>query len=196
MPVIVIKDPTLLERLKRIKPQPAEDSFDDAIYELLKRAERAESKPKLSGLDNLPQLLLEEIRKALDGQLLEAIKSTLLPNLTNLTIEIPVELSVRVRLRLEPAFDVVPTSPASDGFSTTTSINENNDTMAKIAEIDELEQRAIELIRQRGGCWEGSAYSLARHVAGDVNWALETRLRRRLKRLNGKLCLPEVVAQA
>jgi len=64
-----------------------------------------------------------------------------------------------------------------------------------VAELDELERRAIEYLRQHGGCWEGSAYSLARHVAGgEIDWALEKRLRRRLIRKDGKLCLPETQA--
>jgi len=193
MPVITIKDPTLLERLKRIKPQPAEDSFDDVLYELLRRVERAESKPRLSGLEDLPRLVVEEVRKALDGQLLEAVKSALLPNLTNLTIEIPVELNVKVRLRLEPVLDVSPLTTGSSNNSEVTT----GSVAKRSKELDELEQRAIELLRERGGCWEGSAYSLVKFITGgDIDWALEKRLRRRLVKRDGRLCLPEAVAQA
>jgi len=197
MPTITIRDPTLVERLRRLKPVPVDDYYDDVIYELLRRAEgRGEGKTSLRGLDNLPQLIAEEVRKALDGQLVETLKAALLPAVGNLDVEIPVNLSIKVRVRLEPVFDVSPVSPASNSSSS------NNDAVAKptnnvenkdrTAEIDELERRAIELLRERGGCWEGSAYSLARHVAGRVDYALETRLRRKLVRRDGKICLPDV----
>jgi len=198
MPVITIKDPTLLERLKRIKPQPAEDSFDDVIYELLKKAEsKGEGKPKLSGLDDLPRLVAEEVKRALDGQLVETIRSALLPAVSGLDIEIPVQLSIRVRVRLEPVFDVTPSETHVHVENHNAPLNNESTNGAgdKTASIDELERRALELVRQRGGCWNGSAYSLAKHIVGAPNDALEKRLKRRLIRKDSKLCLPEA-AQA
>jgi len=189
MPVITIKDPTLLERLKRIKPQPAEDSFDDVLYELLRRAE---SKPRLSGLEDLPRLVVEEVRKALDGKLAEILQKALLPAVSNITLEIPVELSVKVRVRFEPVFDV---APASNSSSSNVIAKLTNNVDGRATELDELERRAIQLIRENGGCWEGSAYSLARLIAGRVDYALEKRLRRRLIKRDGRICLPEAVSQ-
>jgi len=200
MPTIQIRDITLLERLNKLKPVP-DDYYDDIIYELLKRAEAADKKPKLSALDDLPRLILEEIRKALDGKLVEALKSALLPAVSNLSLEIPVNLSIKVRLRLEPilepVFDVSTRSRSKsetlaenhNGFSAINN-NENNNTSRETS-TDELERRAIEYLRQIGGCWEGSAYALARHIAGRVDYALETRLRRHLVKRDGRLCLPE-----
>jgi len=197
MPSIMVRDPTLVERLRKFQPVP-DDYFDGAIYELLRRAERAEFRPKLSGLDNLPQLILEEIKKALDGRLAEMLKSALLPAVSNLSLEIPVELSIRVKLRFEPVFDVTPSEAHAHVENHNTPLNNNEKTNGagdRVAELDELERRAIELLKARGGCWEGSAYSLARHVAGRVDWALETRLRRRLIKRDGKICLPEAAKE-
>lgn len=185
MPTILVRDPTLLERLNKLKPVPS-DYYDDILYELLKRAESA-NRLAIRGLDNLPQLVVEEVRKTLDGKLVESIRAALLPAVSNVTLEIPVELSIKVRLRLEPVFDVAP-------IENPTNNNENDGGVTtKIAEIDELERRALQYLKEHGGCWEGSAYSLAKQVAGDVNWALETRLRRRLIKRDGKICLPDVV---
>jgi len=44
--------------------------------------------------------------RALDGKLVEMLKSALLPAVGDLSLEIPVELSVRERLRLELVLDV------------------------------------------------------------------------------------------
>jgi len=199
MPAIMLRDPTLVERLRNMQKVPS-DYFDDVIYELLRKAEAA-GKPKLSGLDNLPQLVAQEVMRALDGKLTEAIKSALLPAVSGLDIEIPVQLSIKVRLRLEPilepVFDVSPVSPASNSSSSDVIAKPTNNVDGRATELDELERRAIQLIRENGGCWEGSAYSLVRLITGgDIDWALEKRLRRRLKRLDGKLCLPEAVAQS
>jgi len=206
MPIIQVRDPTLVERLRRIKPVP-DDYYDDVIYELLRRAEsKGEFKPALKALDDLPRLVAEEVKKSLDGKLAEALQRALLPNIANLTIEVPVELSIRVRMRLEPilepVFDVSTrshskTETLAENFSLINN-NENNDTSRETS-TDELERRAIEYLRERGGCWEGSAYSLARHIASDARqavWALESRLRRRLRRVDGKICLPEAAAEA
>jgi len=192
MPTIQVRDITLIERLNKIKPTPT-DAYDDVLYELLKRAE---SKPKLSSLDNLPQLIEDAIKRALDGQLVEKLKSALLPAVDQLEIEIPVHLSVKVRVRLEPVFDITPDAHAyrdgssnnNDGVATPTNNVGAND---RIAELDVLERRVVEFLRQRGGCWEGSAYSLVKTVIGDIDWGLEKRLRRRLKRQDGKICLPD-----
>jgi len=192
MPVVTIRDPTLLERLRKYQPVP-DDALDGAIYELLKRVEST-SRPALKGLDNLPQLVVQEVMRALDGKLTETIRSALLPAVGNLDIEIPIQLSIKVRIRLEPVFDV---TEAYTHVNTPLNNNESSTNGAgdKTVELAELERRAIEYLRERGGCWEGSAYGLARYIAGDVNWALEKRLRKRLVKHNGKLCLPEV-AQA
>jgi len=181
MPTILVRDPTLVERLRKLQPVP-DDAFDGVIYELLKRAEAA-GKPKLSGLDDLPRLVVEEVRKALDGRLTEMLKTALLPAISNLSIEIPVELNIKVKMRLEPVFDVAHEPNSSNNTS---------------VDLDALERRAVEYLKQIGGCWEGSAYSLAKHIAGDVHqavWALESRLRRRLAKRDGKICLPEAVAK-
>jgi len=70
------------------------DCFDDVIYELMRRAEaKSESRPAAEGLDDLPQLIMEKVRKALDGMLVETLKSTPLPAVGYLGLEIPVELS-------------------------------------------------------------------------------------------------------
>jgi len=206
MPTIVIRDPTLIERLNKIKPTPT-DYYDDVVYELLRRAEAADKKPKLSGLDDLPRMIIEEIRKSLDGKLAEALKTALMPAISSISLEVPVEL--KVRLRFEPIlelsssnnYNVSPPgnhsgSPASEPIITSNN-NGDKDTK-KSADVDELERRAIEFLREHGGCWDGSAYGLAKHVAGDARqavWALESRLRRRLKRQDGKICLPEAAAE-
>jgi len=198
MPVITIKDPTLVERLKRIKPQPAEDSFDDVLYELLKRAEsKGEYKPTIKGLDNLPQLVAQEVMRALDGKLLDTLKSALLPSISNLSLEIPVELSLRVRLRLEPVFDVSPTSPPAESHdSSAHDPPSNGKTKAwRTVELDKMEQRVREHLRQRGGCFEGPVRELARAL-GMVDKSLIRRLYKRLHVTSGKVCLPEAVAQA
>jgi len=199
MPTIQVRDITLLERLKRIKPVP-DDYYDDVLYELLKKAEsKNEGRPKLLGLDDLPRLVVEEVRKALDGRLTELVKSAILPTVSNLSLEIPVELSVRVRLRFEPVFDVSPSKTEAlvenrDGSSSNGGANSvgAND---RIAELDVLERQVFEFLRRQGGCWEGSAYSLVKTVIGDIDWGLEKRLRRHLVRRDGRLCLPEAVAQ-
>jgi len=190
MPTILVRDPTLLERLNKLKPMPS-DYYDDVLYELLKRAESA-NRPAIRGLDNLPQMVEEAVRKALDSRLVELVKSALLPNMANLTLEVPVVLSIRVKLRFEPVFDVTPDTPTADDVSS------SNGATGKGGDnpIEELERRAIEILKQHGGCWEGSAYALAKYVAGDVNWALEKRLKRRLVKVDSRLCLPEAVAQA
>jgi len=198
MPSIMVRDPTLVERLRKFQPVP-DDYFDGAIYELLRRAES--NKPVLKGLDNLPQLIVKELRKVLDGRLAELVKSAILPAVSNLTLEVPVELSIKVRLKLEPVFDVSPVDNVSSTSARNNSSTNNEIATSppeegigdRAAELDELERRAIELLRQRGGCWEGSAYSLARHVAGRVDYALEARLRRRLIKRDSKICLPEAV---
>jgi len=196
MPTIVIRDPTLLERLKRIKPVPAEDYYDDVIYELLRRAERAESKPKLSGLDNLPQLILKEIKKALDGQLAELVKSAILPAVSNLSLEVPVELSIRVRLKLEPVLELSHGSTHNNhGEDPPAAGGKPADPFARTAELDELERRAIEFLKQQGGCWKGSPYSLAKLIAGRRDAGLEERIRRHTVTKYGWVCLPEAAKE-
>jgi len=200
MPTIQIRDLTLLERLKRIKPVP-DDYYDDVIYELLKKAEsKNEGRPSLRGLDELPRMIIEEIKKSLDGKLAEALQRALLPNIANLTIEVPVELSIRVRMRLEPVFDVAPSeahsyrdgsSSNNDGVATPTN---SAGIMDRMAELDTLERQVIELLRQRGGCWEGSLSGLVTHIKGRRDKGLEKRLTRRLVRRDGKICLPETQA--
>jgi len=206
MPTIVVKDPTLLSRLDKYKQNPADAAYDDALYTLLQKVEN--SKPALRGLDNLPQLVVQEVMRALDGKLVEALKAALLPAIGNVVLEIPVELSVKVRLRLEPILELSSESnnynvstPGNHNGSPTSELSNNNngggEDTKKSADLDELERKAIELLREHGGCWEGSAYSLARFiVGGDVNWALESRLRRRLVRRDGRLCLPSAAASA
>jgi len=199
MPTIVVKDPTLLSRLDKYKQNPADVAYDDVLYELLKRAEsKSEGRPSLRGFDDLPRLVVEEVRKALDGKLVEALKSAILPAVSELSVEIPVELSIRVRMRLEPVLELAQRDNSMSYNSGGPPSTGDKDGLAKIVEIDELERKAIELLRARGGCWEGSAYSLARHIASDARqavWALESRLRRRLRRVDGKICLPETAAE-
>jgi len=191
MPTITIRDPTLLERLRHLKPVPVDDYYDDVLYELLKKVEsKGEGKPRLSGLDDLPRLVVEEVRKALDGKLSEALKAALLPAVGNLDVEIPVNLSIKVRVRLEPVFDV---APASNSSSSNVIAKPTNNVDGRATELDELEHRAIKYLQEHGGCWEGSAYSLVKLITGgDIDWALEKRLRRRLVKVDGRLCLPEV----
>ena len=195
MPTIQIRDITLLERLNRLKPTPT-DYYDDVIYELLKRAEAA-GKPKLSGFDNLPQLILEEIKKALDGKLVEALKSAILPAVNNLNVEIPVQLSIKVRMRLEPVFDVSPTSSGTDSSSNNNQRNSSNSVntdsrIARILELDKMEQQVVEYLRQLGGCWEGSPRSLLRALnIEDPRESLVRRLYKHLYVRNGRVCLPE-----
>jgi len=145
--------------------------------------------------------------RALDGKLVEALKAALLPAIGNVVLEIPVELSVKVRLRLEPILELssesnnynVSTPGNHNGSPTSepiiTSNNNGDKDTKKSADVDELERRAIEFLREHGGCWKGSAYSLAKLIAGGVDPALESRLRRRLAKRDGRLCLPEAVAQ-
>jgi len=192
MPTILVRDPTLIERLNKIKPVP-DDYYDDVIYELLRRAEVA--RPAIKGLDNLPQLIVEEVMRGLDGKLVEALKSAILPAVSELSVEIPVELSIRVRMRLEPVLELAQRDNSMSYNNGGPPSTGDKDGLAKIAETDELERRAIEFLREHGGCWDGSAYSLARHVAGRVDYALESRLRRRLAKRDGRLCLPEAAAE-
>jgi len=200
MPTIQIRDITLLERLNKIKPTPT-DYYDDVIYELLKRAERAESKPKLSGLDDLPRLIIEEIKKSLDGKLVEAIRSALLPAINNVSLEVPVELSIRVKLRLEPVLEL------SQGGN---SINHgdppsNNSTGAPVVgdgvlsdktritlELAALESRVMEYLKSLGGCFEGSVGDLLRTLGiSDPKRSLRYRLYNHLRVRDGKVCLPQ-----
>jgi len=191
MPTILVRDPTLVERLRKLQPVP-DDAFDGVIYELLKRAEAA-SKPKMSGLDDLPRMVIEEIKKSLDGKLTEMLKAAILPAVSNLSLEIPVELSIKVRVRLEPALEL------SQGDNSINHddppANGNVDPFARTAELDELERRAIEFLKQQGGCWRGSPYSLAKLIAGRRDSSLEERIRRRTVTKYGWVCLPEAVKE-
>jgi len=206
MPSIMVRDPTLVERLRKLQPVP-DDYFDGAIYELLRRAERAESKPKLSGLDNLPQLIVEEVRKALDGQLVEALKSALLPAVGNLDIEIPVNLSIKVRVRLEPVLELSHDStpnnhdpPAAGGnnpLSAPVAVGDIlSDKTKRTLELAALEQRVLEFLKSQGGCYEGSVGELL-SVLGiqDPKRSLRYRLYNRLRVGGGRVCLPEAAVK-
>jgi len=203
MPTIEIRDITLLERLKRLKPVP-NDYYDDVLYVLLKKAEAADKKPKLSGLDDLPRLVVEEVRKALDGKLAEAIRAALAPAISSISLEVPVELNVKVRLRLEPVFDVSPVSPTPPETAPQNETGEDrnapsgvrrNDKIARTLELDRMEQRVREYLRQRGGCFQGSPRALLRSLGMAVDESLVRRLYKRLRVKGGRTCLPEAVAK-
>jgi len=191
MPTIEIRDITLLSRLNRYKQNPADAAYDDALYVLLKKAEAA-GKPKLSGLDDLPRLVLEEIRNALDGKLVEALKSALLPAIGNVALEVPVELSVKVRLRLEPVLELSPQEPPNKRDDSTARTNGRS---ARTVELDKLEQQVVEYLRRQGGCWEGSPRALLRALGMAVDESLVRRLYKHLHVKGGRTCLPEAVAK-
>jgi len=198
MPTIVIRDPTLVERLNRLKPTPT-DYYDDVIYELLRRVEsKGECKPTIKGLDNLPQLIAEEVKKVLDSKLAEILKSALFPAIGNVALEVPVELSVKVRLRLEPVLELSHGSThnnhGEDPPNNNTAVL--SDKTRRTLELAALEQRVIEFLRQQGGCFEGSVGDLLR-VLGiqDPKRSLRYRLYTHLRVGNGKVCLPETAVK-
>jgi len=208
MPTIQIRDITLLERLKRIKPVP-DDYYDDVLYELLKRAEsKGDGKPVLKGLDDLPRLVAEEVKKVLDDKLAEAIKAALLPAISNISLEVPVELSVKVRLRLEPVLEFQSNTPTHDNHDDPPAADGNGSLSAPVAagdvlsdktrrtlELAALEQRVIEYLRQQGGCFEGSVGDLLRVLGiSDPKRSLRFRLYNRLRVDGGRVCLPEATA--
>jgi len=188
MPTILVRDPTLVERLRKLQPVP-DDAFDGVIYELLKRAEAA-SKPKMSGLDDLPRMVIEEIKKSLDGKLVEALKSALLPAVSNLSLEIPVELSIRVKLRFEPVFDVSPSSPPAKNRNTYDSPSNGPNKAWRTLELDKMEQQVVEYLRQLGGCFQGTVRELVRASGAVVDESLIRRLYKHLRVSGGKVCLP------
>jgi len=198
MPTIQIRDITLLERLNKIKPTPT-DYYDDVLYELLRKSEsKGECKPTIKGLDDLPRLVVEEVRKALNGQLVEAIRAALLPAISNLSLEVPVELSVKVKLRLEPVLELHGDSPARDDPpNNTTAVGDVlSDKTRRTLELATLEQRVIEYLRQQGGCFEGSVGDLLRVLdIEDPKRSLRYRLYNRLRVDGGRVCLPEAAVK-
>jgi len=203
MPTILVRDPTLVERLRKLQPVP-DDAFDGVIYELLKRAEsKNEGKPKLSGLDNLPQLVAQEVAKALDGKLVEAIRSALLPAINNVSLEVPVELSIRVKLRLEPVLELSHGStpnnhddPPSNNSTSVVGDGVLSDKTRRTLELAALEQRVLDFLRQQGGCFEGSVGDLLRVLdIEDPKRSLRYRLYNRLRVDGGRVCLPEAAVK-
>jgi len=207
MPAILLRDPTLVERLRNMQKVPS-DYFDDVINELIKRAETA-GKPTIKGLDSLPQLVAQEVMRALDGKLAEAIRAALLPAVSDVVLEVPVELSVRVRLRLEPVLEFQSNTPTHDNHDDPPAADGNGSLSAPVAvgdvlsdktrrtlELAALEQRVIEFLRQQGGCFEGSVGDLLRTLGiEDPKRSLRYRLYSHLYIKGGKVCLPEAAVK-
>jgi len=120
---------------------------------------------------------------------------------------VPVELSVRVRLRLEPVLELSGGNsmsnnhdghPPNNNSTSAPAVGDSvlSDKTRRTLELAALEQRVIEYLRQQGGCFEGSIGELL-HTLGisDPKRSLRYRLYNRLRVDGGRVCLPEVTAR-